>query len=135
MSALEQLQDIGINPITATSLMRRLNISSDELTLPEVFSRFQEVAKYFSAFENADYVISKVTWRKTDDPLQKLYEFVGIQKKKAFVEEQLDKIESEINLVSNVPDNELKMLELSQRKEELNVELLQTINESKLYER
>lgn len=135
MSALEQLSDIGINPITATSLMRRLGISSDELSLPEVFSRFQDVAKYFSGFENADYVISKVTWRKTDDPLQKLYEFVGIQKKREFLEKQLSEIDGEINLIQSVPDTELKMMELNNKKEDVNIQLLQTISEAKLYER
>lgn len=135
MSILETLNDIGINPVVATSLMKKLNLSPDELDIPEYFNMFKDVAQFFSKYENAAYVISKVTYRHTDNMLQKLYEYVDIQKRREQTEKEMSSIDGEIKILGTIPEAQEMKEVLAKKKLDKMVELNQINKEVQMYER
>jgi len=135
MSVLETLNDIGINPVMATKLMTKLNISPDELDIPYYFNMFKDVAQFFSKYENSEYIINKVTFRHSDDSLSKLWEYVQVQQNREQLEKSIESLDGELSILGKIPEAEHRIKELEDKKFATTAMLDQNKKEIQMYER
>ncbi len=132
---LDKLNDIGINPIVATKLMQKLGVAPEELAVVDIYTMFEDVARFFSKYENASYVISKVTSKYSDNMLQKVYEYVQLQKQRNELEQKVGKLADEMNLIKEIPEASEMYENLTKRKVQDLIELNNVKKELQLYEK
>lgn len=96
MSVSESFNRLGINAIKGSEMMSMLNISPEELSIPQRFQQFKEVFDYLQDFENYRYVINKITRGKDVDRLEHTHSYITLAKEREFLSRQKEAMEEQI---------------------------------------
>lgn len=97
----EQLiTELGINPILAVTIMENLDLSTDDINIPQNFAKLQHVINFLKDYsEDAQrFIIRKATFGK-QNKLKCMDEYCDLLKEKSSLESNLEKIKKEQSAV------------------------------------
>lgn len=136
MNIEEKINDLGVNAITGVRLLELLDISTDELQIPQRFSKIQDIIKFLSQYseDTQQFLINKATRGKQVDKLQHFHEYIHLLKKKAEINDILDKVLDEKNIIEATGDTN-KLQEIANKEVELRMQSDNIGAEIRLYEK
>ncbi len=116
MNPERAFEDLGIDAVTGVSVMEMLGVSTDELSIPQRFSRLKEVINYFKQFpeDTQRFLIRKATAGKLVDKLDHLYEYTHLLQRKSHYEETLKGLDKERSAIETTGD-EVLLRDVAQR--------------------
>lgn len=108
MSHEQIFNDLGIDPIRAVEFMGYLDLSVDDMGVPQRYSKFEAVLHYLKSFpdDTQRFLIKKATYNKTADKLNCMFEYVHLLKEKAFYESEGAKLEEQRTAIESSGDLE-----------------------------
>lgn len=137
MSILGKYDDLGIDPIIATELMGILGITVDDLSIPQRFERFKDVAQYIGKFENYPYLIKKLTIAKHVDKLDHMWEWCQLSKEKEHIDSEINSTYIEDDKIRELANDTAGIETLNKIQETLREKIVKSENirnEMNLYE-
>lgn len=118
----------NISPEVGTQLLEILGVSSLDLQTPEVFAKYEYIAKYFSKFQDAPAVARMVSRSTpTKEKLAKVYEYVSLRKELDILRESLKNIPSSDTITGDTEENNSARMELQTKESNI-------LNEIQRYE-
>lgn len=126
-------QDLGIDAIIGTQLLDMLELSTDELVIPQRFNRFKSVIDFLKQFpeDTQRFLINKTVRSKAVDRLNHFFEYSELLKQKGEYEKMIDSINTERSVVND----KTKEIELSGRLTEISSRLQNLKEEINIYEK
>ncbi len=130
------MNDLGVDAITGVKVLNLLDISTDELQIPQRFSKLQDIIKFLSQYseDTQRFLINKATRGKQLDKQQHFHEYMQLLQKKAVVNDVLDHVLDEKDIIEATGDA-TKLQELANREVELRMQSDNLAEEINLYER
>jgi Mor family transcriptional regulator len=130
----EQLfNELGISPLLAVELLDNLDLSTEHLNDPYIFSKLQSVIEFLKEYpeDTQRFIIKKATFGK-QDKLKVMAEYSRLLKEKSFYDGIAEKINKEKSAFE-MTDDLLKKQELSERESTNNAKLNLLKEEINLY--
>lgn len=120
--------------MTGVNLLEWLDISPEELSFAERFSKLQSVVGYLSSFneDTQRFLVNKATRGKQVDKLEHMFQYTLLLRRKSEYEQVAEDIKREESVVAFDP---IKMEEITLRKKELDSEIQKTLEELYFFER
>jgi len=139
MSPEQIFKDLGIEPIRAVEYMGYLDLSTDELAIPQRYAKFEAVLHYLKAFpeDTQKFLIKKATYNKTADKLNCMFEYTHLLIDKKHYENERTKIkEQKSAITASAGMTDLKELfEIGRKEYEIESKLQLNREEIELYHR
>lgn len=94
-------QDLNIDVITGVQVLDMLDVTTDELVIPQRFSRLKSVINFLKQFpeDTQRLLINKSVRSKAVDKLNHFFEYTVLLKQKGEYEEMLKNIENEKSVI------------------------------------
>lgn len=133
MNAEQAFNDLGIDAITGVELMDRLQLSVEELIIPQRFHRLRDVINYFKHLpeDTRSFLLNKTLTGKNVDKLDHVWGYTQLLSTKRDTETSLQGIERELSAVES--DETLKV-EVAQRHKTVRERLERLKEEISIYE-
>ena len=99
-------QELGISAVLGTELLDTLGLSTDDIQIPQRFSKFQSVIHFLKQFpeDTQRFLINKATRGKTVDKLEHFYDYTNLLREKAEYEKVLDRLEKDFSVIEMSDD-------------------------------
>lgn len=136
MNIESSLQDLGISATTGVRILDLLDISPDELAIPQYFSKVQDIVTFLKKFpeDTQRFLINKATRGKSVNKLQHFHEYIQLLQKKAELEKILEQITEEMAIVEATGDT-TKLQEIANKEVQFKMQSDNISEEILLYER
>lgn len=108
MNTEDIFRGLGLDAVTGVKLLDWLDLSTDELQIPQRFSKLQAVIGFLKDVpeDTQRFLIAKATRGKMVDKLDHMYEYTGLLNEKKMHEDKLGEIDKERSILelSNEPE-------------------------------
>lgn len=126
---MDTFSQAQIAPDVGAELAGILGITGMDLSVPDVYAKYAEIAAYFSRFQDAPAVARMVARRATHkERLAKVHEYVKLRKELDVLKEQVKNLPSADTISGDTPENRALRDELATKEYQL-------VNELSYYER
>lgn len=136
MDIERKFNDLNIDAITGVRLLELLDLSADELALPQRFNQFKDVISYLKQFpeDTQRFIVNKSTRSKAVDKLSHIFEYINILKEKEYTEGLFENTKKEKSVLETSTD-EFEKQEVEDRYKELETKINTLKDELFLYEK
>lgn len=101
MSTQSAFNQLGINAITATTIMENLGLYPEDLAIPQRFTKLQNVINYLKQFpeDTQKFLINKTTRGKNVDRLDHMSDYTQLMSQQ----------QNEQNMIKNIQDERITL--------------------------
>lgn len=130
------LAHLGINAITGVRVLDLLDISTDDIQIPQNLSKVKDIIDFLKQYpeDTQRFLINKATRGKPVEKLKHFHEYTQLLQKKAELEKELEMIGDEKDIVEATGDV-AKLQEVANREVQIKMLSDTMAEEITLYER
>ena len=136
MNPEQVMNQLGVNAITGTRLLDLLDISMDDLRIPQTFSKVQDIINFLAPLseDTQRFMIQRATAGKMVDKVKHFHEYIQLVQKNSSLQEQYEALNAERRLVEGMTTPEETEL-FESKKQGLEKNIQDVLEEMGIYER